>query len=280
MKFESGSAATAIDQVSKAGTKISLLAQEKNGIEIIYQSIAANRPFTLKPGDFENLFEFIYVLEGEFKQTDESRLFKRGDYVVTRNLDHNIYFHTISPVSLLYIANGTVFESQKENIGRLNELFGLKNQSALSEQVELAVNIGLELGLDSEQVYHLGYAMALHDSSNSSLDGLRRSDQNKNQKVLSRTLDDKAFQNVAEIIIQHHERYDGTGFPHGLKGDEILIEAQILSIVVAYSSMVVGKTKFGKVDLATVFSYLEAESGNKFSPAIVESFMKIKNISE
>lgn len=279
MEIEFGCATSFLDQVSKVGTKVGLLAQE-NGIEIIYQSIAANRPFTLKPGNVENLFEFIYVLDGEFKQTDDSRLFKSGDYIVARGLDHNIYFHTLTEVSLLYIANNTVFNDQKQNINRLNDLLNPQNQSTLSNEVETAVNVGVELELDSSQIYHLAYAVALHDSSDLSHEPSRNSEHENDLKVLGQNLDDNAFQKVADIIIQHHERFDGTGNPYGLKGDEILVESQILAVVDLYGRLITGRSELSKHDPISAIKYIESEVGLRFSPRVVQAFKKIKNFSE
>ena len=55
----------------------------------------------------------------------------------------------------------------------------------------------------------------------------------KGAKILSRI---KPLKTIAPIIIHHHENYDGSGYPYGLKGDEIHILARVLRIADAYSA--------------------------------------------
>jgi HD-GYP domain-containing protein (c-di-GMP phosphodiesterase class II) len=45
------------------------------------------------------------------------------------------------------------------------------------------------------------------------------------------------FSEIAQYVYQHHERYDGTGYPVGIKGDNISFEARLLSIVDSYDAM-------------------------------------------
>jgi len=54
-----------------------------------------------------------------------------------------------------------------------------------------------------------------------------------------RSIIEKTFlKDAGPIIEQHHERYDGTGYPFGLKGDEILVEARIIAVVDAFDAMI------------------------------------------
>ena len=80
----------------------------------------------------------------------------------------------------------------------------------------------------------------------------------------------KKISNLAPVIRHHHERYDGTGYPDQLKGEEIPLASRIISIADAYDTMVIprpwGKLKSGDEALAE----LELCSGTQFDPALVK----------
>ena len=75
-----------------------------------------------------------------------------------------------------------------------------------------------------------------------------------------------------EICRYHHERYDGTGYPEGLKGDEIPISAQIVSVVDAYHALIserIYKRSYSREE--AYYMILGGECGI-FSPKIMECF--------
>jgi len=260
-----------LDCVKKVGTRLSLLA--KNGdVEIIRQVIAAGRPFTLTPGPGKNFFEFIYVLSGRFLQTDSNREFGPHDYIIAEDLDHKVYFHTLTEVTLLCVSNQPVFQQQKKKISKLNSILESIDQEGLSYLINMACKLGFALGLDDEQVFQLSFAVALHDLCEQSN---HRANSIISNELIAETLDETDYERVAEIIVQHYERHDGKGHPYGLTGDDILIEAQILAVIDAYNTLM----KLDGLCPAAACRYLEREKGFAFSPRVVDEFLKIeKNV--
>ncbi len=80
---------------------------------------------------------------------------------------------------------------------------------------------------------------------------------------------------VAEIIGQHHERLDGTGYPKGLRANEICIEAQILSVCDAFASMRTDRPYRPGLSEAESRSRLLAGSGSEFAANLVDSFVRL-----
>ena len=113
----------------------------------------------------------------------------------------------------------------------------------------LAVALGREAGLDGERQHALRIAAMLHDVGNIAVPAslLSRPGRfSEAETALMRTHVEegcKLLANidlgapVAEIIFEHHERLDGSGYPRGLKGEEILIEARILAIADVVEAM-------------------------------------------
>lgn len=78
---------------------------------------------------------------------------------------------------------------------------------------------------------------------------------------------------VADVSVgayYHHERYDGTGYPQGLKGEEIPIEARIIGIADSIDAMNSDRVYRGKKDVSYVLEQLEAGKGTQFDPNIDE----------
>ena len=106
----------------------------------------------------------------------------------------------------------------------------------------LAVALGREAGLDGERQHALRVAALLHDIGNVAVPPsilAKPAPLTETELAIMRTHVDEGCQLLAEIdfgapiadiIYQSHERYDGSGYPRGLKGEEILVEARILAI--------------------------------------------------
>lgn len=78
---------------------------------------------------------------------------------------------------------------------------------------------------------------------------------------------------VIPIIRQHHERYDGKGYPDGLRGDEIILEARILAIADAYEAMRTDRSYRPGLSVEEAVAELKKASGEQFDPALVSLFV-------
>ena len=84
------------------------------------------------------------------------------------------------------------------------------------------------------------------------------------------------FECYAEVCMSHHERYDGKGYPEGLRGDEIPISAQIVGLADAYDVLLserIYKSAYSKEDAFEMI--LEGESG-VFSPKLLQLFQMLR----
>lgn len=82
------------------------------------------------------------------------------------------------------------------------------------------------------------------------------------------------IQNVLPAIRHHHEHYDGTGYPSGLKGEEIPLMARIISVVDAYHAMTTATPYRRKMTHEEAMGVLKDNSGTQFDPNIVEVFIR------
>ena len=84
----------------------------------------------------------------------------------------------------------------------------------------------------------------------------------------------KQLKDVAEIVLHHHERYDGTGYPAGLKGEEIPLGSRIFSVADTIDAMTSDRPYRKALSFEETAEELKKWSGKQFDPKVVEAFFK------
>jgi PAS domain S-box-containing protein len=80
---------------------------------------------------------------------------------------------------------------------------------------------------------------------------------------------------VAEIVRQHHERLDGSGYPRGLKGDEILLEARILAVADVVESMATHRPYRPSLGIVPALEEIEKNGGRLYDPRVAETCLRL-----
>jgi putative nucleotidyltransferase with HDIG domain len=82
------------------------------------------------------------------------------------------------------------------------------------------------------------------------------------------------FKRVREIIMAHHERFDGRGYPRGLKGEDIPIEARIICVVDSFHAIVSSRCYREGRSIESAIHEIRNCSGAQFDPVVVDAFLK------
>ena len=80
---------------------------------------------------------------------------------------------------------------------------------------------------------------------------------------------------VAETVRQHHERLDGSGYPRGLKGDDILLEARIVAVADAVEAMLSKRPHRAALSLASCIEELQSQAGRRYDAQVVKACVKL-----
>ena len=91
-------------------------------------------------------------------------------------------------------------------------------------------------------------------------------------KIISNIIDNEV---IGVAVLYHHEKYDGKGYPHGLKGDKIPLYSRIISICDAYDAMTNDRIYRKALSKKQAIKELKLNSGTQFDPILVEKFLKI-----
>jgi len=90
----------------------------------------------------------------------------------------------------------------------------------------------------------------------------------------------EALRQLVPIVRHHHERIDGKGYPDGLAGEEIPLEARILAVVDSFDAMTHERAYRKALSLEEAIAELERCAGTQFDPAVVEAFLAARGARE
>ncbi len=182
------------------------------------------------------------------------------------------YMRTIKVLAQTIDARDHYTHSHSENVARF--VVAMANQMKLSDK----------------EIEQLRQACELHDLGKigigddillkaSSLTDQEWAQVRKHPVVGAQILEPLTFLNgVVDLVRQHHEHYDGSGYPEGRKGNDILLGARIIHIADAYEAMRSARS-YRKQPLFKEEAVLEIKrnSGTQFDPRIVEVFLEVVN---
>jgi diguanylate cyclase (GGDEF)-like protein/putative nucleotidyltransferase with HDIG domain len=145
---------------------------------------------------------------------------------------------------------------------------------------ELAARVAARLGLDQEHIELSRLAGSLHDLGKLAipeeilrkpgpLTGPERLVLERHPQIGFRMLDSLGIDPVADWILHHHERWDGTGYPDRLPAEEIPLGARIIFVVDAYDAMTSDRVYRGRLEQKEALAELERCAGTQFDPAVV-----------
>ena len=151
----------------------------------------------------------------------------------------------------------------------------------------LALELAKELDLPEEQVENIRHAAILHDLGKVGIDDriLRKEgsltpeefEEIKQHPVIAAEIlkSIHSLRSAMPAILHHHERYDGTGYPEELAGDNIPLEARIISIADVYQALTSDRPYREAFSKEKALEIIKGESGKQFDPEIVTAFLRI-----
>lgn len=201
---------------------------------------------------------------------------------------------TIAAQAAIAIKNATLYEEQQQTY--LNTIQALVSAIEASDSytrghservTRYSLEIGRRMELPSDRLQILERAAILHDIGKIGID---LSLLHKEGKLTSNDVHDlqqhptigmkilepiEFLLDVRVCIGQHHERYDGMGYPHHIPNSEQLLESRILSVADAFDAMTSDRPYRKALTLEAAIAELDENSGSQFDPVIVDIFTSI-----
>ncbi|MEA5079834.1 MAG: HD-GYP domain-containing protein [Anaerolineaceae bacterium] len=154
---------------------------------------------------------------------------------------------------------------------------------------ELTMQLVQKMGLDESNYVHIRRGVLLHDIGKMGVPdsilckaGPLTDSENlfmrKHPEYAYHLLENIPFLHPAlQVPFCHHEKWNGSGYPRGLKGEEIPLEARIFSVIDVWDAMRSNRSYRAAIPEAQVIEYLRCETGRSFDPAVVKAFFDMMN---
>ena len=209
-------------------------------------------------------------------------------------LDKNlieIFSNTISTAFENTTLNLQLQNSHKEIIFTLGEIAEARSKETskhVKRVAEFSRIIALRYGMSEEEAEVIALASAMHDIGKL---GIQENVLNKPGKLtpeefeiikshsmigyeMLKNSDKETMKTAAIIALQHHEKYDGTGYPYGLKGEEIHIYGRITAIADVFDALGTKRVYKPAWELEEVLEHFRKERGKHFDPNLIDIFFE------
>jgi diguanylate cyclase (GGDEF)-like protein/PAS domain S-box-containing protein len=179
---------------------------------------------------------------------------------------------------------------RKSIIASLKEtLYERSNESeAHSQKIrEISLMVGKAMGLNRDELESLSLLAIVHDIGKVAIpyDILTKSgrlsedewDIMKRHCEIGYRIAESSHEltNIADYILSHHEKWDGNGYPQGIKGEKIPLVSRIFAVVDAFEVMTSGCVYKKPIDVEAALAEIKRCSGVQFDPAVVEALLKV-----
>jgi len=183
-----------------------------------------------------------------------------------------------------------LLESRGEALDCLTRALGYRNESgAQGKRLSgICERIARSVGLEEAEVEMIGLIAPLHDlgkvalpySLLAKLDQINEEDLPEMQRhtVMGETImgnvNSPILREVRELALHHHEKWDGTGYPHGLKGEEIPIACRIVSAALKFDELTTARPNRPAMTRQEAVAELSLQRGTAYDPDVVDAFRK------
>lgn len=208
-----------------------------------------------------------------------------------RQQSENVKQRALSLEQRLLSSMHEVEERERETLSRLARAIEYRDSGTsayLERMAHVAALIADELGLPEDEVRAIELAAPLHDMGKIAIpdsvlmkpgpltedetDVMRRHPKIGHQ-LLSGS-QNRFIQTGAIIALRHHERYDGSGYPDGLVGDEIPLEARIVAVADVFDALISPRPYKKAWEKDAALAYLYAQRGRLFDPSCVDALIR------
>ncbi len=246
---------------------------------------------------FETYFSVPLIAKGQVKGVLD--IFNRASL----NPEHDWFnfLETLGAQAAIAIDNTTLLEDlQRSNVeltlaydttlegwSRALDMRDEETEGHTQRVAELTIQIASQLGLSDEEIIQIRRGALLHDIGKMGIPDeilLKPGPLTEEEWRIMRTHPLKAYNMLAPITFlkpaldipyYHHEKFDGSGYPNGLKGDQIPLAARIFALVDVWDALTSDRPYRKAWSEKKALDYIKEQSGKHFDPQIVDIFLQI-----
>lgn len=184
-----------------------------------------------------------------------------------------------------------IYDATLEGWSRMLDLRDHVTDEHTRRVADMTISLARRLGFPEGDLHHLRRGALLHDIGKMGLpDAILQKPGalTQDEVEIMRTHPALAYQILSQIDYLalamdiphcHHEKWDGSGYPRGLKGEEIPLSARIFAVVDVFDALTSDRPYRKAWSQAEAVAYLKEQSGKHFDPAAVQAFLEILSVS-
>lgn len=282
-----------LETVKNGSTTLSLLCRG-GGMEVMKQTVSKENLIILFPGEDADVQEFFYILNGEMEvELDGATSLLGPDaFFSAKGLEEPVHFTAKTDVSFLSVSNVPVFYSLSSEIKELRKIgetvehkdrYTYMHSSRVSKH---AIQVAAKMGMGRGEIENLFLASLLHDIGKINVpeEVLKKPGKLTDEEFAmikkhpgdgADMLRKTAYADLADIVEQHHERVNGRGYPFGLKGDEILLEAKIIGVCDTFDAMTEDRAYRKALTADFAMNEIKNLAGIQYDPEVVKAFEQV-----
>lgn len=282
-----------LEQVENGATTLSLLGRG-GGLELMKQTILKDKTFILIPSETTEAHEFYYILDGEIQAEIDGENINLGkdDFFSCKELAMPVYFIVMETATLLSVSTVPVFHYVSKIIAELRKI-GEKVEhkdrytfNHSSRVANYAVKTAAMMKLPRDRVESLFLASILHDIGKINIpeEVLKKPSKLTDEEFAlvkkhpgdgAEMIRDTPYKDIADIVEQHHERVNGRGYPFGLTGDQILVEAKIIGVCDTFDAMTEDRAYRSAFTPEYAMAEIERLIGIQYDPEVAIAFKQV-----
>jgi putative two-component system response regulator len=180
----------------------------------------------------------------------------------------------------------TAYEATIEGWSHAMDLRDKETEGHTQRVTEMTLKLAQTMGMNDEQMVHVRRGALLHDMGKLGVPDqilLKPGHLTTEEWVIMREHPKYAYemlekvtylQPALDIPYCHHEKWDGSGYPRGLKGEEIPLAARLFAIVDVWDALISDRPYRPAWNREKALAYIQEQSGKHFDPHVVEAFLK------
>lgn len=276
---------------NKAGI-FRLLVQDDD-MEVFESSIKPGKSIICQPYESKDSINIMIVISGKMFHTNERKIIQSGDRITFKNLNETHHISVLDNTKLLVIRNSKHFIKQASTSNVVCDLIHqIQEKDDYTEDHcnntgNLAVQIATIMKLPETTINNILHAGKIHDVGKINIPAeilnkpsalsfeeyeiVKRHSIDGHDIVLKTTGDNE----LARIVLDHHERLDGSGYPNGLKSDGISIESRIMAVVDSYDAMISKRPYKEAMGVKEALDDLIKHSGSWYDERVISALSEI-----
>lgn len=272
---------------NKAGS-FNLLVEDED-FEIFESIIKPGRSIICQPYECKDALNVALVISGKLFHTNTSNYILSGERITFKNIEETHHLYVVEESKLLMIRRANLVNDQMKIIEKVSDfLHIIQERDSYTEEHcnrtgNLAVQLATYMKLDEKVIENVLYVGKFHDVGKIDLPGdvLNKpgklsTEEYERVKTHSQighdiVLDQTGDAHFARIVLEHHEKLNGSGYPNGLKGDAISMEARVILVADSFDAMTSDRPYRKAMSNQKALEELKRYSGIWYDPAVVRA---------